>query len=68
MKNVREITEELSRLVPGHNVVVTRHDSPDNEGRNWVAATGSGLSAEHKARYTSRLAELRKSDPQIDFE
>src|SRR5262249_55428489 len=50
----------------GCAIVLTEWKSRGPTEPNWVAATGN-MEAQKLARYNEKIAELRKTDPQIDW-
>src|SRR5262245_37867479 len=69
MKSAEAMLEELvSHVRPprGCAIVLTEWKSGGPTEPNWVAATGN-MEAQKLARYNEKIAELRKTDPQIDW-
>jgi hypothetical protein len=69
MKSAEAMLEELvSHVRPprGCAIVLTEWKSSGPTEPNWVDSTGN-MEAQKLARYNEKIAELRKTDPQIDW-
>jgi hypothetical protein len=69
MKSARELLREIALHVKpprGCAIVLTEWKSDVPPEPNWRAAAGI-MHAQMLIRYTEKIAELRKSDPKIDW-
>jgi hypothetical protein len=69
MKTARQVLKELTRYVKpprGCAVVLTEWKSTAPPEPNWLAAAGI-MEGQLLHRYVEKVAELRKSDPKVDW-
>jgi hypothetical protein len=69
MKSAEAMLNELIRHVRpprGCAIVLTERESSGPSDPNWVAASGT-MEAPKTLRYTEKVSELRRTDPQIDW-
>jgi hypothetical protein len=69
MRQVETVMRELVlhvRPPRGCAIVLTEWKSSGPTDPNWIAASGS-MGAQKLISYSEKIAELRKTDPQIDW-
>jgi hypothetical protein len=69
MKRAEAMLKELVRDVRpprGCAIVLTELKSSDPTDPNWVAACGN-MEVQKLVRYSEKIAEWRRTDPQIDW-
>ena len=69
MRPARAVLEELVRHVlppKGCAIVFTERPLNRSDDPNWIVTVGP-IGAQYTKRYTEKVAQLRKSDPRIDW-
>jgi hypothetical protein len=69
MRDARKVLEELVRHVQppkGCAIVLTERPISSDSEPNWMATVGP-MGVGHARRFTQKVAELRKTDPRMDW-